>query len=50
VGNQLLLIRLGVILAVGFLGAMALGGGNSFNGYWANLWMAGLCAQMSRPQ
>jgi hypothetical protein len=46
--NTLTLVRLGVLCAVGFLAAMALSGGNSFAGYWANLWLAGLCAQMSR--
>jgi hypothetical protein len=46
--STLLFIRLGILCAVGFLAAMALSGGNSFSGYWGCLWLAGLCAQMSR--
>jgi hypothetical protein len=46
--GRLTFIRMGVLFAVGFLAAMALSGGNSFSGYWADLWLAGLCAQMSR--
>jgi hypothetical protein len=44
---SLTLLRVGVLFAVGYLGAIALGNGNSFNGYWACLWLAGLCSQMS---
>jgi hypothetical protein len=39
--------RCAVFFAVGFLAVMALDGGNSFAGYWGDLWLAGMCAQIS---
>jgi len=46
--GNLTLVRLAILFALGFLVAMALDGGNSFSGYWANFWLAANCAQMSR--